>query len=172
MNGQLRLVRPGRAAEAPISGKSANTLPIGQLTSTFLYWCSCPGGYRHGVLCSKYITWAAGGSRGASSTPLIAGRCDNGPRSSDRLGHNLLPAPLPTEASTQNDKSETLGARAPAIAAVAGSTTGLRAAPVSAIGQASLAPPVSSESSTARHQQRSGLTISRRPCSPRKGSSA
>jgi hypothetical protein len=147
--------RPGRAAEVSIFGKFSKH-PSAGAAELYLFICGIPvrGGYRHGVLHRQYITWAAGGSRGASSTPLIASRCNLWATAQRQGWGDLLPTLRPAEASTQNDGSETLGVGAPASAAVPVSVNGRRAAPVSTTGQAPLTRSVSSKSTTARHYRR------------------
>lgn len=79
----------------------------------------------------------------------------------------FLPRPQPTEVSTQNDGSETLGANAPASPAAPGSATEMQAASVNETEQTSpaLELPMSSESTTARQPRWAIPKINRRSCS-------
>jgi hypothetical protein len=152
-----------RAAEAPISGKSANTLQIGQANCSFAYAVFPSGGIspRSVTLRAHFV-----GCGGVAETPRV---CPN--RGQVRsMNHgtatgwrgDLLPATRPTKTFTQHGEPQTLGVGVLASAAIPGSATGLRGASVGA--KASLAPPVSLASpTTRRHRPTSRLSFSRRP---------
>lgn len=99
-----------------------------------------------------------GGSKGASSTPLTAGRCATyGPRYKASVEPVVAPTPRPTEASIRNNRSQTSGTNPLANPVVPGSTR-LRAVPVSRTKQTSPLPAASS----AMASPRPGLTANPR----------